>query len=254
MRKLNILVTNDDGIDSPGIKVLSEIASEFGKVTVVAPDRQRSAESSNLTVDKPLRVKEYYHNNEFLGYAIDGTPADCVKLAINNISQEKFDFVFSGINHGKNTSVNVLYSGTVAGAIEGHLAEIPSIAFSMTSHDYNQDFSGARLYIKQIIDKIIKNNDDNKLILNINIPSIKSSDIKGLKVAELSNSKWIDTFEKRVDPFKREYYWFSGSYVIDEKNQNSDDYLVENGYIVITPLKFNFTNSKKLDKLHFFEK
>jgi 5'-nucleotidase len=248
----NILITNDDGIDSQGIESLKKIMDKFGNTFIVAPDRQRSAESNSLTINNPLRVKEVRKNDVFFGYSVDGTPSDCVKLALNALIEEKIDLVVSGINHGKNTSINVLYSGTVAGATEGYIAGIPSIAFSVVSHDNIQDFTEVEVCIESITKQLLSRKDEvNSYLLNVNIPS--NSKIKGVKIAKLSNSLWKDTFEKRADPFGRVYYWFSGAFKVNEQDPDTDDVWSNNNYAVITPLKIDFNNSEILHKFKFLE-
>jgi len=202
-----ILVTNDDGIDSPGIFALAEAMKNIGEVVVAAPDRQQSAVGHALTVAQPLRITRF-RRNEMKGHAINGTPADCVKLAISAILKRKPDLVVSGINHGQNTSVNILYSGTVSAATEGMLLGIPSIAISLASYDLGLDCSVAADYAKQAAINILKNPLPTGTLLNINVPAITKDEIKGTKITRHSNSCWDDFYEKRIDPFGIDYYWF----------------------------------------------
>jgi len=215
----------------------------------VAPDKQQSAVSSSLSVSKPLRIKELNLNGIPM-YSVDGTPTDTVKLAINHILDKKPDLVVSGINHGANTSINVLYSGTVAAALEGMIAGIPSIAFSLASHDYSSDMSPAADYSEKIARKVIDIGVPQGTMINVNIPSLEYDELKGIKVTHLSNSKWHDKFDKRYDPFNREYYWFAGEYLVYEDNTNdSDDSALSEGFISLSPIKINFTDKKYLELL-----
>lgn len=245
-----ILVTNDDGIFSAGIKKLVESMSNLGNVVVIAPDKQQSAVSSALTIHKPLRAAKAKLPGAMEAYAVDGTPTDCVKLGLCFILNKKPDLVVSGINHGKNTSINVLYSGTVSGAIEGTIAGIPSIAFSMGTHNPDADLTEAAKYCEKIAEKLL----DGKygaMLLNVNFPSDNS--YKGIKVTKLANSYWYDTFEKRLDPHGKEYYWFAGEYTTFDSDPDFDDVALEHGYVSLTPLKFDFTDYSKLDELKIFE-
>ena len=234
-----ILITNDDGIYAPGIETLKNSLSELGEVIVIAPDIQRSAVSSALTIDKPLRVYKVNKNGEFFGFSVHGTPADCVKLAISTLLQRKPDLVVSGINHGKNTSINVLYSGTVAGATEGLIAGVNSMAVSHSSHSFDLDLSYAGKITSRIADKLINNKNENKVLLNVNIPNKPESEIKGIKFTKLSSSKWADKYERRLDPFGNEYFWFAGVYEITSSDPDTDDFAVDGGYVSVTPIRLN---------------
>jgi len=248
-----ILVSNDDGIDSPGIFALVKSLSQIGEVVVVAPDRQQSAVGHALTMALPLRITKFRRNGEMFGYAINGTPADCVKIALSAILERKPDLVVSGINHGKNTSVNILYSGTVSAATEGMLVGIPSIAISLTNYKLDADCSIAAEYAKEISLKLLDNNHNLKILLNVNVPSIPKDEIKGIKITRHSNSFWKDKYEKRTDPFGRDYYWFSGEFKVDDENPDSDDAAVLSGYVSVTPLHFHFTNENLIPELKFLE-
>lgn len=244
-----ILVSNDDGIHSPGILALSQAMSKIGDVVIVAPDKQQSAVSSSLSVYKPLRVEELTLGG-IKTYSVDGTPTDTVKLAIYEILERKPDLVVSGINHGANTSINVLYSGTVAAALEGMIAGIPSIAFSLASHDYVSDMTPASEYARIIAKKILHAGVPSGTMINVNIPPVAFEDIKGVKVTHLSNSKWLDKFDKRYDPFNREYFWFAGEYLIyEDDTHDSDDTALAEGFVSLSPIKINFTDKNYLEKL-----
>ncbi len=236
MNKPYILITNDDGINSPGIDILYNSLFEFADVVIVAPDSQKSAVSSMLTINKPLRVNRFYKNNSFFGFSVDGTPADCVKLALSTLLEKKPDLVVSGINHGKNTSINVLYSGTVAGATEGYLAGINSIAISHCSHSLSSDLSYTSYLISKLARNLLNYNGIDRILLNVNVPDLEFHQVKGVKITKLSNSRWEDKYEKRADPFGNTYYWFAGSYIISSNETDTDDGAVENDYVSVTPI------------------
>ena len=251
--KPRILVTNDDGIDSPGIFALVKALNYLGDIFVVAPDRQQSAVGHALTVSNPLRVTSFHRNGEMFGYAVNGTPSDCIKLACSSLLDFSPSLVVSGINHGKNTSVNVLYSGTVSAATEGMLRGIPSLAISLASYNLRSDCSAAGDYAKAIAAKVLETGLPNGTLLNINVPDIDKNDIKGIKFTHQSKSIWDDCYEKRTDPFGRNYYWFSGEYKSADDDPNSDDNAIKDGFISITPLHFEFTNYKYLKELESME-
>jgi 5'-nucleotidase len=185
---MKILITNDDGINSKGIIALARRFKEMGEVIVVAPNKQMSATSHSITTNRPLRYKKYYIENEFFGYALDGTPADCVKFAVLSLlEKQKPDIVLSGINYGRNTGINIMYSGTIAGATEGHLLKVPSFAISLSSHNTELESETAADYAFKIITEVLKQDNKENLFLNINVPAIPTDQIKGVKV--VSNSK-----------------------------------------------------------------
>jgi len=249
-----ILITNDDGINAPGIEILSKSLSNLGEVVIVAPDTQRSAVSSSLTINKPLRINKFYKNGSFFGYSVDGTPTDCVKIAVSTFLDRKPDLVVSGINHGKNTSINVLYSGTVAGATEGLIAGINSIAISHASHSLSSDLSYASEYINILARKLLFSNYKEKVLLNVNVPNLSYEQVKGALFTRLSNSQWADKYEKRLDPFGNEYYWFAGAYIVGETELETDDGAVEAGYVSVSPISLNLyknENSDLANKLGF---
>ena len=252
-KKLNILVTNDDGIDSPGILALAKSLERLGKVTVAAPDRQQSAVGHSLTISNPLRVVRFKREGDVFGYAINGTPSDCVKLAIYELLETKPDLVVSGINHGQNTAINILYSGTVAAATEGMLEGIPSLAISLATHNINADLSAAAEYAYIIAKKMLDFDMPKGTLMNANVPVLPFEEIKGIKATRASSSFWKDTYEKRTDPFGREYYWFAGEYTVPETDINSDDAALKAGYVTLTPVHFEFTNLECLSRMSAFE-
>lgn len=253
-KKPNILVTNDDGIDSPGIYALVKALKRIGNVFVVAPDRQQSAVGHALSVSQPLRVTKFHRNGEMFGYAVTGTPSDCVKIAISSLIKEKLDLVVSGINHGSNTSINVLYSGTVSAATEGMLGGIQSMAISMADYTWDGDCTPSAEYAVVIAQKLLESPLPAGTILNVNVPALPLGQIKGIRSTQLSNSVWNDSYDKRTDPFGRDYYWFAGEYKIFDKSENSDDGAVLAGYVALTPMRFDFTDTKSMPITAEFEK
>lgn len=258
---MNILVTNDDGIDACGIKVLVNILKKFGNVNVVAPDTEKSAVGHGITMHSPLRVKEIKDYSENVrAWSVSGTPSDCVKIATENILDNKPDILFSGINNGGNLGTDVLYSGTVSAAVEGAINNIPSIAVSLVGLSgitslSEMNYSTAEYFLPKIIDNILKDKDFNKSLLNINIPSVKNiEEIKEIKTTELGHIRYKNSFVKRVDPMGRTYYWMGGELEKTKNAENSDIITVQNKNISITPLQFDLTNYSLLfrkEKLSF---
>ena len=244
-----ILITNDDGIDSPGILALVRAMKRLGEIVVVAPDRQQSAVGHALTVSSPLRATPFHRNGEMFGFAINGTPSDCVKLALSSLMETKPDLLLSGINHGQNTSINVLYSGTVSAATEGMLIGIPSIAISLDSYSYLSDCTIAGEYASEIAEKILSDTLPKGTLLNVNVPALKKNKIRGMKVTSLSSNIWNDKYERRVDPFGRPYYWFAGQLESLDENPETDFIALRDQYVSITPIKYTFTNADYISEL-----
>ncbi|MCX7908839.1 MAG: 5'/3'-nucleotidase SurE [Ignavibacteria bacterium] len=253
LEKPLIFVTNDDGIDSNGLYQLVKELRTIGEVIVVAPDHQQSAVGHMLTISKPLRFSKFFRNGEIFGFAVNGSPSDCVKLALSSILPRKPDILVSGINYGKNTSINILYSGTVAAATEGYLAGIPSIAISLSTYDINYDCKFPAILSRKIIQNLFFETKLKFKLLNVNIPAIPETQLKGIMITHCSNSYWNDKYEKRVDPFGREYYWFAGEYVSNSDDEGSDDWALKNGFVSITPISFNFTDFSLLNELKKIE-
>lgn len=248
-----ILVTNDDGINSPGIYSLVKKLKQIGDVIVVAPEHEQSAVGHALTISRPLRVKPYQINGERFGYSVSGTPGDCVKIALTAILERKPDLIVSGINHGQNTAVNILYSGTVSAATEGMLFGINSIAFSVCSHNWELDMDSSSDFALSICKNAITQQFPKDTFLNVNIPSIDKKDIKGIKITRVGSGYWKDFYVKRQDPFNRDYFWFAGEYFESDPNAENDDIAVKEGYISITPIKYSLTNTEMINHFKGFE-
>ena len=252
MNKL-ILVTNDDSIQSKGIKELVSVAKLFGEVVVVAPDKPQSAMGHAITISNPLRLREFHGFEKINAFQCSGTPVDCVKLAIFEIMDRKPDLLLSGINHGENSSTNVLYSGTMSAAIEGAMEGIDSIGFSLSDFDPDADFSAVKKVAKRLIPQILKSGLPKNTCLNVNVPKLPVSQIKGIKVCYQANAYWADCFESRKDQFGRPYYWLTGDFSEVDKRLGTDLNVLKNGYVSIVPTHFDLTNYKVMETVKFLE-
>ena len=245
---MKILVTNDDGIYSSGIFALWDVAREFGDVDIIAPMNEKSAVSHGITISNPIYVKEIEREDGFKGLAVSGTPADCVKIGIKSLLPFKPDLILSGINIGSNLGNNIIYSGTVAAAIEGATLNIPSIAISIDSFK-PRNFSTSKIVVRKIINFIENNAMPSGTILNINIPDCEPNNLKGYKITVQGNQYFKDNFDKRIDPRGREYFWMTGEIIDNDKELRYDGFAVSNDYASITPIHFMITNTSFLDEL-----
>lgn len=249
MKKPTILISNDDGIESDGIRALWREIRKFAEVIVVAPHTQQSAVGHSITVANPIRVKKNLIDKNFYGYAVEGSPADSVKLAIRNLLKgKKIDLLLSGINHGANTAINIIYSGTVSAATEGTILGIPSIAISLASFTYN-DFSFASKFAARISKLVLKNGLPHGTLLNVNIPAMEENKIKGVLITRQGKSYWDDYYDSRLDPNKREYYWLTGRMASLDKGLEFDQKAIEENYISITPIQYDLTDYTMLKEL-----
>lgn len=245
---MKILVTNDDGIDSAGIAALAEALKEIAEVIVVAPSEEQSAVGHGITMKYPLRLFKYHKNGNFFGYAVEGTPADCVKMGIRNIIGESPDLVISGINHGSNTAINIIYSGTVSAAREAAIMDVPAIAISVTSHDA-KDFRYAGKVAKYLAQEITKFDLPRGTLINVNVPNLPEDEIAGILVTKQSKAKWDDIYEKRTDPFGKDYYWLTGKLVEIENENHTDQSAIRNKYVSVTPIHFDLTDYDTFEKM-----
>ncbi len=241
-----ILVSNDDGIFSPGIKALAEAAAEHGEVVVVAPDRQQSAVGHAVTVSAPLRSQPFVIDNRFQGQAVSGTPADSVKLAHDQLLERKPDLVVSGINHGSNAGINIIYSGTVSAATEGTILGYHSIAVSCTSFDEDADLSGPKEAASRVIRYVLDHGLPRGVTLNLNVPA---GPLKGIRWARQANSRYVEEFEGRLDPNNRYYYWMTGRLKLLEQEEDNDVNVLEQGYASLTPIQYDLTSYPLLKEL-----
>ena len=243
-----ILVTNDDGINAPGLKYLVNLMSMIGDVIIVAPDSPKSATSQAITINSPLYVsRSYNHSKAKLEYQLSGTPADCVKFGINEILKKKPDICVSGINHGSNSSVNVLYSGTVGAAIEAGIKGIPAIGFSVLDYSWNAKFDHTEKLILSITINVIRNKLPSDIVLNVNFPKSK---VNGVKVCMQANTHWEEKFCKRENPMGKEYYWLTGDFINNDRSKETDEYALKKGYASIVPIKFDLTAKDYIQELN----
>lgn len=237
-----ILISNDDGISAPGLAALVDTLKDFGELWIVAPDGPQSGMGHAITVSEPLRLERTQHLFQgFYAYQSSGTPADCVKLAVSRLLHQKPDLVVSGINHGSNSSINAIYSGTVSAAMEGAIEGIPAIAFSLTDYAMDADFNPSQPFIKSIVRNALNDGIPEGNLLNVNIPAIKASEIKGIKICRQAHAKWEENFDEREDPNGQKYYWLVGNFVNYDKGTDTDEWALDNNYIALTPVQYDLT-------------
>ena len=248
-RKPLILVTNDDGITAPGIRKLVEFMNEIGEVVVVAPDSPQSGKGHAITINSTLMVEEIKMEGVQRDFACSGTPVDCVKLALDKVLPRRPDLVVSGINHGANSSINVIYSGTMSAAVEAGVEGIPAIGFSLLDFSFEADFDQAKEFIQEIVLKTLKNPMPKGIVLNVNIPKLKKEEIKGIKICRQAQAKWEENFDERVNPQGKKYYWLTGYFNNMDESEDADETALMNGYISIVPVKFDLTGYEYIDAL-----
>ena len=247
--KPTILVVNDDGITAPGIRVLAHLMQELGNVVVVAPDSPQSAMGHAITISKPLRLEKVQVYDDITEtYQCSGTPVDCVKLAVNKILHRKPDLCVSGINHGSNSSINVIYSGTMSAAMEGAIEGIPSIGFSHASFSMDADFEPVKKYVLALAKQVLANGLPPSVLLNVNFPDKK--ELKGIKVCRQAVAKWEEEFDERLDPHRRKYYWLTGKFVLQDTGEDTDEWALANDYASIVPVQFDFTAHHAIAQLN----
>jgi 5'-nucleotidase len=237
-----ILITNDDGITAPGIKNLVEAAKGLGKIVVVAPDKAQSGMGHAITIGNPLRMDKVEMFDDIEAWQTSGTPVDCVKLAVDKILHRKPDLCISGINHGANHSLNVIYSGTMSAAMEASIESIPSIGFSLLDYRFDADFSAARFYANKIIKTVLANNLDKHLLLNVNFPAVAKKDMKGIKICKQAYAKYKEEFDERIDPHGKKYYWLTGEFINFDTDEDTDVWALKNNYVSVVPVQFDLTN------------
>lgn len=244
-----ILVTNDDGITAPGIRKLISIMHTIGDVVVVAPDKPQSAMGHAITVTTPLMVHQIPNENNHPEYSCNGTSVDCVKMGVKIVLDRKPDLVVSGINHGSNASINVLYSGTMAAAIEAAIEDIPAIGFSLNDYSIHANFDGFEDYIKIIVKQVLNNGLPPATCLNVNIPAIEASAIRGIKVVRQGRGFWNEKYDARTDPFKRSYYWLTGVFEVIDSAEDTDIWAVTNNFIAVVPVHIDMTAHAAIEQL-----
>lgn len=244
-----ILVTNDDGITAPGIRNLIEAMQGLGKIVVVAPDSPQSGMGHAITIGKPLRMHKVSLFDGIDSYQCSGTPVDCVKLATNQILHRKPDICVSGINHGLNSSINVIYSGTMSAAMEAAIEGVPSVGFSLADFSFEADFTVAKNVARQIVEKMLQNATAPGTLLNVNIPKVKPEQFKGIKFCRQADAKWGESFEHRIDPHGKDYYWMVGNFICKDEGTDTDIYALQHGYASVVPVQFDLTDYKTKKKL-----
>lgn len=247
-----ILITNDDGVTAPGIMNLVEAVKDMGKIVVVAPDKPQSGMGHAITIGQPLRLHKIHSIDNIETWSCTGTPVDCVKLAVDKVLHRKPDLCLSGINHGANHSINVIYSGTMSAAVEAAIESIPSAGFSLLDYRIDADFTGAKKYVRIIVEKMLTTVLDKHTVLNVNIPSVVPELLKGFKICRQAYAKYEEDFVERNDPHGRHYYWLTGEFVNFDKGKDTDVWALANNYVSVVPIQFDLTHyamKAKFEKL-----
>lgn len=253
-KKPLILVTNDDGISAPGIRALIAVMSEIGDVVVVAPDSPQSAMGHAITINSTLHLNKISSENALITeYSCSGTPVDCVKLGVNEILKCKPDLCVSGVNHGSNSSINVIYSGTMSAAVEAGIEGIQAIGFSLLDYDWNADFETIKPFIKKITLEVLANKLPEGTVLNVNFPKLKHDDIKGIKICRQAKAIWMEKFDKRKTPQGKDYYWLTGEFINQDKGEDTDEWALANGYISIVPVQYDLTAHHAIQQLNTWD-
>ena len=246
-----ILITNDDGISAPGIHHLVEAVKDLGRIVVVAPDKPQSGMGHAITIGFPLRLHKVSFMEGVEAWTCSGTPADCVKLAVDKVLNGKPDICLSGINHGANHSINVIYSGTMSAAIEASIENIPSAGISLLDMSLEANFEGAKKYTRIIVEKMLSKKSNNHLCLNVNVPKGDASLIRGIKVCKQAYAKYDEDFKERKDPSGKKYFWLTGTFQNFDKARDTDVWALEHNYVSVVPVQYDLTNyalKKKIEK------
>ena len=255
MKKPLILVTNDDGMFAPGIKALVGVASQFGEVVVVAPNSPQSGKGHAITIEDPIRLNKVDMFEGIAAYECSGTPVDCVKLAKNILLKDRqIDLCVSGINHGSNASINIIYSGTMSAAMEAALEGINSIGFSLLNYSFDADFGPSATYISSIIQSVLTHGIKGCNLINVNIPDLPAKELKGVRVCRQAEGRWDEDFKEGIDPRGQKYYWLTGKFVNEDEREDTDIHALNNGYISVVPSRHDLTKEESLntnDHLNF---
>ena len=246
-----ILVTNDDGITAPGIRALIEVMNGIGNVVVVAPDSPQSGMGHAITINSTLECTAInVDGGQQKEYQSSGTPVDCVKLAINELMDRKPDLCVSGINHGSNSSINVIYSGTMSAAVEAGIEGVPAIGFSLCDYRWTADFESLKPYIDKIVRNALEEKIPSDVVLNVNFPLRDQQDIKGIKICRQAKAHWVEKFDKRQSPMGKDYYWLTGEFINEDRGEDTDEAALAQGYISIVPTQFDLTAHHAIQKLN----
>jgi 5'-nucleotidase len=242
MKKPLILVTNDDGIQARGLRVLIKLMKQLGEVVVVAPDSPQSGMGHAITIGNTLRLSETDFFDDVKSYQCSGTPADCVKISKKfALNDRKPDLVVSGINHGSNTAISVIYSGTMSAAIEGAIEDIPSIGFSLCDYGVNIDFTHVEPFVTKIARQVLEHGIPKGVALNVNFPPRSEEPIKGIKICRQTIAKWQEEFDRRIDPHGLQYFWLTGSFINLDKGEDIDEWAIAHNYAAVVPVSFDMT-------------
>jgi 5'-nucleotidase len=249
-----ILVTNDDGITAPGLRKLISIMNELGEVIVVAPDSPQSAMGHAITINSTLYLEQLtIDEGPQKEYSCSGTPADCVKLAVNEILDRRPDLCVSGINHGSNSSINVIYSGTMSAALEAGIESIPAIGFSLLDYNWSADFEACEDFVRKIAQNVLQHGLQDGVVLNVNIPKLPKSEIKGIKICRQARANWKEEFDKRTNPMGRDYYWLTGKFINMDHGEDTDEWALEHGYVSVVPVQFDLTAHHSIQRLNTWD-
>ncbi|MFA5620814.1 MAG: 5'/3'-nucleotidase SurE [Weeksellaceae bacterium] len=251
-----ILVTNDDGITAPGVRALIRMMNEIGEVYVIAPDKPQSGMGHAITVDATLFCEQVRLDDgpqREREWACSGTPVDCVKLAISKILPKMPDLCVSGINHGANSSINVIYSGTMSAAVEAGIDGIPAIGFSLCDFAYSADFDAAKMWIQKIVREAIERKMPKGMVLNVNIPKLPENELKGIKICRQARAVWEESYDERKDPRGRTYYWLTGKFQNLDKGDDTDESALEDGYLSVVPIQYDMTAYHYISELNRWE-
>lgn len=249
-----ILVTNDDGITAPGIRTLIAVMQEIGEVCVVAPDQPQSGMGHAITVNDTLHLKRISsEDSPIQEYSCSGTPVDCVKMAVHEVLKRKPDLCVSGINHGSNSSINVIYSGTMSAAVEAGIEGIPAIGFSLQDFSWGANFEPTKSFVKKLVLEVLNKGLPQSTVLNVNFPKLTENEIKGFRICRQANAYWKEKFDKRTTPFGKEYYWLTGEFVNPDKGEDTDEWALANGYISVVPVQFDMTAHHAIPVLNRWE-
>jgi 5'-nucleotidase len=246
-----ILITNDDGYEAPGYRKLIKLMRTLGDVIAISSRESMSAMSHAVTMKTPLRAKPVTEEEGFKEYITNGTPADNVKMGKHLFLSRFPDIVVSGINHGSNAAINIIYSGTVAAALEAAIDGIPAIGFSVGEYGYNIDLSHVDEYILKITNKVLNEGLPEGVALNVNFPKNNGEPLKGIKVVKQAKATWRETYEERMDPYGQKYYWMGGVFLDGDTRNDTDEKAMNNNYVAVVPVKIDFTAHELLDKLKF---
>lgn len=249
-----ILISNDDGITAPGIKALVETMKPLGDLVVIAPDSPQSGMGHAITITRPLRLhKSDVFGKDVLAFQCSGTPADCVKMALDKVVDRKPQLLVSGINHGSNASINVLYSGTMSAAVEGAIDGLNAIGFSLCDYSFEADFEASKTYVRKIAKNVLLHGLPKDTLLNVNVPNVQKKDIKGIKICRQARAKWVEEFDERRDPNGRKYFWLTGQFSLLDHDEKTDEWSLKNDYVSVVPVQFDLTAYNALKTLESWD-